>query len=338
MASGLTLPTPPPHHMPDMTAHKTAAQLPYTPTNTPERQVYMATGTSTWHTGKRHNITPPRCLCRLEAPSMPHLLWKCTALQTQRRQLAPRPPQNTSEERLLAAVTPPDPRPLHPTNQAIQAPHDLRPLLEQQFNQAVLCGQPLVIATDGGAKHGLATWAVAVDTGTFARPLRGEDNTAMMAELTAIWCVLITIILVVEQSQAQCDLQVILAVDCQSAIDFLDRVSVPTQHFHLWHGFQQHRRRAMERGLRILFQWTPAHNKHTEWRPTYGCPTHLRHLNHQADRAAAAALQRELICLQPWLDTVARALQWSSAALKWAARVAAIWDGHCATLANISSI
>jgi len=214
----------------------------------------------------------------------------------------------------------------------------LRPLLEQQFNQAVLCGQPLVIATDGGAKHGLATWAVAVDTGTFARPLRGEDNTAMMAELTAIWCVLITIILVVEQSQAQCDLQVILAVDCQSAIDFLDRVSVPTQHFHLWHGFQQHRRRAMERGLRILFQWTPAHNKHTEWRPTYGCPTHLRHLNHQADRAAAAALQRELICLQPWLDTVARALQWSSAALKWAARVAAIWDGHCATLANISSI
>lgn len=238
VASGLSLPTPPANHLPNMTAHKTAAQLPYNPTNTPERQVYMATGTSTWHTGKRHNIAPPPCLCHLQAPSMPHLLWKCTALQAQRRNMAPRPPQNTSEERLLAAVTPPDPRPLQPTNQAIQAPHELQSLLQQQVHQAVGPGQPLVIATDGGAKHGIATWAVAVDAGTCARPLHGEDHTVMMAELTAIWCVIITLIHIAEQPRFHGDLQVILAVDSESAIDFLTRISVPTQHFHLWHGFQ----------------------------------------------------------------------------------------------------
>ena len=253
-----SLPTPPANHLPDMTAHKTAAHMPYTPTNTPERQVYMATGTSTWHTGKRHNIAPPRCLCQLETPSMPHLLWKCTALQAQRRNMAPRPPQNTSEERLLAAVAPPDPRPLHPTNQVIHAPHELRLILEQQLNQATSSGRPLVIATNGGAKHGTATWAVAVESGTFARPLRGEDHTVMMAELTAIWCALITLIDIAERPQLHCDLQVILAVDSQSAIDFLTRLSVPTQHFHLWHGFQQHRSRALELGLRIVFPVDPS--------------------------------------------------------------------------------
>eukprot|EP00435_Cladocopium_sp_Y103_P024468 s6007_g6.t1 len=231
-------------------------------------------GTSTWHTGKRHNIAPPRCLCNLQARSMPHLLWKCKALQAQRRRLAPRLPVNTSAWQQC-------PRPLHPTNQTISAPPALTHLLDQQLKQALHTVQPLVIATDGGATHGCAAWAVAVDGGTCAQALHGEDTTPMMAELTAILYFIITITQLAHQP-ILFDLQVILAVDCQSAIQFLDRGPIPSQHFHLWHLFQQHRRRALDHGLRLHFQWTPAHGKHGTWQPPLGGAGHLRHLNHQA--------------------------------------------------------
>lgn len=76
-AMGLRLPAPPARRLPIMTARQAFAAAPpsFSGSWSAQRQVYMATGTSVWHSSKRHNTQQPKCLCNADEPSMPHLLW-----------------------------------------------------------------------------------------------------------------------------------------------------------------------------------------------------------------------------------------------------------------------
>jgi hypothetical protein len=80
-------------------------------------------------------------------------------------------------------------------------------------------------------------------------------------------------------------------------------------------------------------QWTPAHGRMPEWRPTAGHADELRKLNHAADSAATRVLQQELHRIQAWLTTQRHAEDWAAQALAWARHVAIMWDTHVASAA-----
>ena len=187
-AIGLRLPAPDPTHLPVMTAHHIGRAIPYTAISTPQRQTYIATGSSAWHQAARHNTSTPPCLCGKPAPSMAHLLWVCPATQQNQPDAPapPRPPRNTCEERLIASTAPKPITPLHPSGHIPTPPARLHQLIRKAFTASQTHHQPLTVATDGGAKHGCAAWAIATPTDTIAAPLHGEDTLPFMAELTAI--------------------------------------------------------------------------------------------------------------------------------------------------------
>ena len=80
-------------------------------------------------------------------------------------------------------------------------------------------------------------------------------------------------------------------------------------------------------------QWTPAHGRMPEWRPTFGPADLLRQLNHAADRAAACVLQNEIQKINAWLTAKRHADDWAAQALQWARHVAIMWDSHVASAA-----
>ena len=52
---------------------------------------------------------------------------------------------------------------------------------------------------------------------------------------------------------------------------------------------------AEARGFRVKSLWVPAHGRHLKWKPPEGYDAdYLRELNHQADKAAKAAMERRL--------------------------------------------
>jgi len=188
MAIGLRLPTPPPTQLPAMHSQRQIQAPAQSSTSTPQYQVTMAAGTNAWHSAKRHNTTELACFCGRNRPSMPHLLWNCPHTRQAKTRLAPtlRQPTNTCEERLLAATSLPDITPLHPTDNIPHPPAALLTWIQEGVKQARETQAPIIIATDGGAKHDCATWAVAMGDATMAEPIHGEDTTAFAAELTAI--------------------------------------------------------------------------------------------------------------------------------------------------------
>ena len=80
--------------------------------DTTARHCALVTGCSYWH--KRRKLPAAerpalRCLCGLQEPSRPHLMWCCSALQEYRTDIVM--PENRLEERLLAKEVPEWPRP-----------------------------------------------------------------------------------------------------------------------------------------------------------------------------------------------------------------------------------
>lgn len=155
-AIGLRLPALDPTHLPVMTAHRIGRNIPYTITSTPQRQIYVATGTSAWHQAARHNTSMPPCLCGKPEPSMAHLLWVCPAIQRNQPAAppAPRAPRNTCEERLGASTAPKPITPLQPTELTPTPPARLLQIIRTALTAAYAQHQTLTVATDGGSK----TW------------------------------------------------------------------------------------------------------------------------------------------------------------------------------------
>lgn len=169
LATGLVLPCPNRLHLPVMDAQKQALSVPFSTTTSLERQVVYATGITAWHAAKRHDIPAPACLCGLPEPSMPHVLWKCEALRHERDSA------NTREERLLAMVVPPDPRPLQLAAAIPKPPEALKTLIGDLLH-TWLTDKVLFLATDGGARTGCAAWAVASSSTTHAESMAQEDR------------------------------------------------------------------------------------------------------------------------------------------------------------------
>ena len=149
-----------------------------------------------------------------------------------------------------------------------------------------------------------------------AEPIHGEDTTAFAAELTAIILVAegltqlgphpnlpIVPPPVVHDKVNPGDVvltPIILAVDSKSAIQFL-MGHPPTQRHRCWQAFQTARAQLLKHGYQLLLEWTPAHGRMPEWRPTVGHADELRQLNHAADGAATRVLQTELHRINAWL-------------------------------------
>ena len=222
-AIGLRLPAPDPTHLPVMTAHRIGRSMPYTTTSTPQRQTYIATGTSAWHQAARHNTSRPPCLCGKPEPSMAHLLWVCTAIPQHQPGVppAPRAPRNTCEERLITSTAPKPITPLHPTGLTPTPPARLLQIIDTAFTTARSQHQPLTVATDGGAKHGCAAWAIATPSDSIAEAIQGEDTTPFMAELTAILLLTHSIHNLPDLGGSDTQHTIIVATDCKSAIDYL---------------------------------------------------------------------------------------------------------------------
>ena len=325
IAIGLRLPTPPPNQLLAMHSHTPAQSS----TSTPQYQVTMATGTNAWQSAKRHNTPEIVCFCGRTRPSMPHLLWNCPHTRQAKTHLAPtlRQPTNMCEERLLAATILPDITPLHPTDNIPHPPAALLSWIKDWVHQAREAQTPIVIATDGGAKHDCATWAVAMGDDTMAEPIHGEDTTAFAAELTAIIMFAegltqlgphpdlpIVPPQVVRDNVNPGDvvlIPIILAVDSKSVLQLL-MGHPPTQRHRCWQAFQTARTQLLTHGYHLLIQWTPAHGRMPEWRPAVGHADELRQLNHAADSAATCVLQHELHRIQAWLTTKRHAEDWAA--------------------------
>lgn len=329
IASGLRLPKPHANHTPVMAAHRT-----YRPSSTLapalEWQCIHATGTTAWQTAKRHHQPLKPCFCGKVAPSMPHLLWVCPALQPDRRTMVQTAPTNTCEERLLTRPIPPDPRPFFPTQTPPPVPSSLTSALQTHLQLHWLSHNPITLATDGGAHNGIAAWAIAWDKHVFADLIQGEDQTPYAAEVVALTTLYQALATAAETLSPQPALTCIIAVDCTSAIHLAHQDYPPDQYFQFYNSIQRSQQRLRHQGLQVYLEWTPSHDKRPDWSPRRGNPTLLRQLNAQADAAATRCLQPTLYRLAPWLLQHARATAWAQTTLQWAQHVARRFDAFLA--------
>jgi len=279
---------------------------------------------------KRHHQPLKPCFCGKVAPSMPHLLWVCPALQPDRRTMVQTAPTNTCEERLLTRPIPPDPRPFFPTQTPPPVPSSLTSALQTHLQLHWLSHNPITLATDGGAHNGIAAWAIAWDKHVFADLIQGEDQTPYAAEVVALTTLYQALATAAETLSPQPALTCIIAVDCTSAIHLAHQDYPPDQYFQFYNSIQRSQQRLRHQGLQVYLEWTPSHDKRPDWSPRRGNPTLLRQLNAQADAAATRCLQPTLYRLAPWLLQHARATAWAQTTLQWAQHVARRFDAFLA--------
>ncbi|CAE7204304.1 pol [Symbiodinium sp. CCMP2592] len=185
LAQGILLPKPAAHLALSAKAHRRVFFEQGVSRST--RVVCLGSGCSVWFQNAFHKRPRQqwhtRCLCGLEMPSRPHLVFQCQAFASVRLAQGVTSPVNRAEERLLAVAVPE----LPPPPEAFLV-SEARDEVSRLLEAAVQGGAALLLcATDGSAKESVAGWSVAVEaTGTAVSLLETEDHLPFIAEVVAL--------------------------------------------------------------------------------------------------------------------------------------------------------
>ncbi|CAE7253453.1 unnamed protein product [Symbiodinium sp. CCMP2592] len=293
------------------------------------RVVCLGSGCSVWFQNAFHKRPRQqwhtRCLCGLEMPSRPHLVFQCQAFASVRLAQGVTSPVNRAEERLLAVAVPELPPP--PEARLVS---EARDEVSRLLEAAVQGGAALLLcATDGSAKESVAGWSVAVEaTGTAVSLLETEDHLPFIAEVVALVVFFEALVSLAARLPLP---RVYVLCDCQAAL----KVCAPTYSgpFLVLARRVQDAFRSLHRyGVDYTCSWVPAHGRASQgWRPPEGVEAaRARRINAVADDAAkqcvlrawhgsarrawhrqvAAAQVRELQYLRAASEVAARYTQW----------------------------
>jgi hypothetical protein len=335
-ALGLILPAPP-----SATTLITDAHAALFATEEPTAQrLAVATGLSCWFctagrpSALRASGTHCRCMCWLQCPSFPHLLWNCAATQLLRDRLCSRLPLHRAEERTLCCVLPelPAPGPFDDSPSCRQ--HRRETLLDRMCLETLGSPSP-VFATDGAAAQGHATWAVTTLTSpTFADELEGEDVEPLTAEIAALASLVFALARAVLVLQPLCGLpaRAVLLFDCQSAERILHASEAPLDRFRLWSAVRDAELTCLRHGLALHWHWIPSHAKVCpSWHPPFEISeSQARSLNAAAHHAAHTLLQLRIPDSQrsAWFSRRDAGVQWARSSLQLALQVHALYSRH----------
>ncbi|CAE7777915.1 unnamed protein product, partial [Symbiodinium sp. CCMP2456] len=205
-------------------------------------------GCSAWDRQKaQHLEVLPSCVCGLEAPSRPHLLWGCAHFP--QCSAAVGAPRDRIQERLLGCAVPewPAPPPVIDTSEVVED-------LAEALRTAWVPERPwLHVATDGSCHAEVASFSVVLDQGTeVAAGVEGEDQSAYKAELSALALLV----------RAALCLEVVgtlwVVVDCKSLLDAVaGRGSLSALVSQITAGLAV----LNARGLLLKLEWVPSHGK-----------------------------------------------------------------------------
>ena len=345
LAQGLDLPAPPDSDSyPVIDAHRHAldSHTTVSDADTAHRHAAVAGGISVWHrtaseAAKSLITTGPvrRCLCGKLEPSMPHLVWACTATQDLRQRCGIKAPANRAEERLLCRLLPPPPAPAVPTAEAPGAPAAILRWITQATAAQNHTERTFLFATDGGAQDDVSAYGIAAPGSLpIGEATQGEDATSYVAELHAILQLLrglLVALILRTAGEAVQQRPIVVFVDCQAAIDMLGAALPPTD-CYTWYFRVQEARTALQRGgFPCELAWVPAHDRVTpSWRPHPCAPEERqRSLNRMADAAATKALKPQLASHRArWWTKQRAAVAWSSKALQLASEVGTRYSSH----------
>eukprot|EP00435_Cladocopium_sp_Y103_P014019 s2909_g3.t1 len=285
---------------------------------------FKVTGISVWHynAGQAQGLT--RCLCGAREPSRPHLLWNCPSTADLRALCES--PLDRAAERLLARVLPEFPPPPSWSDADERRQHSkMVQAVTRSFSTA---RDVLFFATDGSSTDDVAAWAVHVPAAscTISGGIKGEDQTALRAELEALHHVLLALLEAGATQRALCATkEVVILCDCQTAIDVVvlckhGGLPLFAKHLHSLFDELQHV------FANVSVSWVPAHDRVKEsWIPhPVAGDANSRAWNHLADvaaRAHAAARARNSL-RQRWHASARAAMRWETEVIVMASRVA----------------
>jgi len=222
--------------------------------------------------------------------------------------------RDRAEERLLLRQAPAPP----PAGDAVR-----RLPGPDQGVVAMLTGRSgrVVVATDGAAEAGVATWAIADGLRLATGAVQGEDQSSFAAEVEAVRQVLQAAGVLPGDRETE----VVVLVDSRATIDLYGREAPPTHAVEQWRQGLEAVATLRGRGIDVRWQWVPSHGRRAEgYRAPYIPEQQARDLNNVADRAARQAL-RERIARperQEWCRQWRQAAEVSASWLRLATRIA----------------
>ena len=322
LARGLDLPAPPANHSYAFSGHRIC--------HDEARDSYLhhassVTGGSAWflNAGQRffNSTVQSTCMCGAPQPSRVHLTWCCPHTQDLREGL--RPPTDRAQERLFCQPVPTMP----------PAPHgldldDLVGELVLNLSGCLLSGRPLYVATDGGSKDDVGSFAIHFEGQSHGAGTGHEDQSAFRQELNALLFLSRSLRMVADNGIRG---QVFVICDCQSAISAIEASTTKSACPRLVQEIKQNLQHACIAHLFISFIWVPSHQKHVTWRPAGGHDAALlRHLNDRADAHCTEVLMRRLqgSLRQRWHVLAANATKWEYHAIHAAAKGAERLHAH----------
>ena len=311
LAQGLDLPPPSPGDRFLFKGHGSA----FKETNgRTQRQAAVGTGASTWFLNAGGNFDAQherwKCLCGKSYPSQAHLAWVCSSMSDIRGNI--RMPSNRAEERLQAVAVPE----LPPATPGI-AQDELVEEVAASLRQALEHHPEVMIAADGSSKEDIGGFGVVVHSSEYVHSSGdgSEDQDPFRQELLAIGLVFKAL---ASLGLSQVRGSVCILSDCKAAMQsaFSGRSdALPGLAYSVWADLCI----AEAQGFSVKSVWVPAHGRHLTWKPPEGYDAdHLRELNHHADMAAKAAMERRLrgSCRFVWHQQATAAQIWEREAIR----------------------
>lgn len=263
---------------------------------------------------------------------MSHLLWQCPATRDLRCDI--RPPKDRGEDRMLAVSVPNAPL-------AENYDEEIDHLNKEEVQSLIdsLPSERMIIATDGGSKHGHAAWAIATNDGDTTGDTLGLNCTPYRAELEAARMAIKAVSTRFERDLTEDKgRQICIIMDCQSVIDILTEASIQGECATLIDELRGGLHRIRKAGGHPHLCWVPSHDKKTKKPLVYPngiTEKQARELNARADAAATRTLKARAgsqrtahFCAEEAATT------WSRDALELATRVKERYIAYLAKLAG----
>ena len=316
LARGLDLPAPPADHSYTFSGHRIC--------HDEARDSYLhhassVTGGSAWflNAGQRffNSTVQSTCLCGAPQPSRVHLTWCCPLTQDLREGLSP--PTDRAQERLFC-----QPVPVMPP-----APHgvDLEDLVGElvfHLSRSLRKGCPMYVATDGGSKDDVGSFAIHFEGQSHGAGTGHEDQSAFRQELNAILFLSRSLRIIADNGVHG---QVFLVCDCHAAITAIEAPEPKSVCPRLVQEIKSNLQHACVSQLTVSFIWVPSHNKQAKWCPPKGHDAaYLRHINDCADAHCTEVLTRRLqgSLRQRWHAIARNAMRWEYNVIHAAAKAA----------------
>ena len=326
LACGLVLPSPPPDAVYNVAPLQRAF---YLQDNPAIHRLAVGAGVHCWEMAKKHGEATKVCRCGRVEPSTAHHLWVCTASQGRREQFGSKAPTDKAEERLL--VRPVAPRPntfvvsqgAPPTEQKL-----VYNLLGAMRRQNGTDATQIIVACDGSADKGVATWAAAHGKFATGAQVVGEDQSSVAAEVEGIRQVVTAAAAAAELAHSegrQLDLHLEIVVDCKAAIQ-LAQCAIPQHYIGQWEQINDAFVYLSQMGIAVRVLWVPSHGKSKKgWVPDRMEEEVMRKLNDAAD-VKARELMHDVVAksgVARWYREWDAAADWTEKAMEMGSAIAA---------------